>query len=208
MNYNEIESFLTNLKSIMSCKIVVDNKDEIKEIHILSDSSRNSKQISRDIQSVLVSKFNLNIDYKKISIAQIDKNLSLNTEFRLVQRATSFESSDGKICIEIKLQWQNEEFTGQAEGVKSDSNIFRVAVRAALKAVENAVGIRNCFVLEDLKTSVLAEKDVILVAVSFVIDGQEQMFCGSAFVGTDRIETAVKAALDAINRRVAIYYNE
>ena len=59
MDFEEIESFLTNIKSVQSCKIIADSEENITEIHVLSDSSRHSKQIVRDIRTTLLSHFNL-----------------------------------------------------------------------------------------------------------------------------------------------------
>lgn len=205
MNYKEIESFLTNLEPVISCKIIVNENDIIEEIHILSDKSRNTKQVSRDVQSLLAAKYNLTVDYKIISIAQIEKELSKDANFRLKHKSISYESFDGKIKIKIKLQCNEKEFEGETIGIKSESNNYRLAVEAALNSVESAIGSKDSFVLEDLKIIKLAEKDVIIVAVSIIINGEEQLLCGSAFIGTDRMESAVKAALNAINRKIARY---
>lgn len=208
MNYNEIESFITNLKSVLSCKIIYNDNNDIEEIHILSDSSRSTKQVSRDVQSVLVSKFNLNVDYKKISIAQIDKNLSDSTvdeTFRLLHKGISYSSAKGHIQIKVHLKWNDMDIDGEAEGIKTSSNILKLTARATLNAIENAIGAKDCLVLEDLKIIRLIDKDTVIQAITFITKDEEQHLCGSAFINGDKMEAVVKAALDAINRRVIIY---
>ena len=76
MSFEEMEFFLNNIKSVISSKVIMDSNNEISEIHVLSDSSRQSKQIARDIRTALLSKFNTDVDYKIISVAQIDKDIS------------------------------------------------------------------------------------------------------------------------------------
>ena len=51
-----MERDIERLDSIMSCKFVVDG-DEVKEIHIVSNGTRPPKQISRDVQSVLIATY-------------------------------------------------------------------------------------------------------------------------------------------------------
>jgi hypothetical protein len=43
--------------------------DEIREVHVLSRSRRPAKQIVRDVQTVLLTKYNRTIDYRVISVA-------------------------------------------------------------------------------------------------------------------------------------------
>ncbi|HKQ59318.1 MAG TPA: hypothetical protein VJY35_15755, partial [Candidatus Eisenbacteria bacterium] len=43
--------------------------DEIREIHVLTRSKRPPKQIVRDVQTVLLTRFNRSIDYRVVSIA-------------------------------------------------------------------------------------------------------------------------------------------
>lgn len=106
MNYEEVELFLNNIKSVISSKIITDSNDEICEIHVLSDNSRHSKQISRDIRTALLSQFNINVDYKIISIAQIDKNISFNSNFRLQYEGYSSEITSDRIRITTKFSWK------------------------------------------------------------------------------------------------------
>lgn len=55
-DYKIIEDQLEKIQPIMSCRFVLGQAGEIKEIHIVSNGKRSSKQISRDVQSVLIAK--------------------------------------------------------------------------------------------------------------------------------------------------------
>lgn len=65
-----IEKLLTELEGVGSLKIVPDGHGGIDEVHVLSSSSLSAKQIVRNIESALLAEFGLQIDHRKISIAQ------------------------------------------------------------------------------------------------------------------------------------------
>lgn len=66
----KIERLLTELEGVGSLKIVPDGHGGIDEVHVLSASDLSPKQIVRNIESALLAEFGLQIDHRKISIAQ------------------------------------------------------------------------------------------------------------------------------------------
>lgn len=207
MDFKEVESFLNNIKSVMSCKIITDKNDNISEIHILSDSSRHTKQIARDVRSALLSNFNLSVDYKIISVAQIIKNLSLNTNFRLVYDGYTNETTSDRIKLCIKLSWDEKEYTGEAEGIKSEKNILKVAALATLDAIKNAIGL-DCFIVEDIQNYKIAGQEVMITGITYIDRGEENLLTGTSIVVNNKIDSTIKATLNAINRRVCLFFKE
>ena len=65
-----IEKLRAELEGVGSLKIVPDGHGGIDEVHVLSSSSLSPKQIVRNIESALLAEFGLQIDHRKISIAQ------------------------------------------------------------------------------------------------------------------------------------------
>ncbi len=66
-----VEEFLDKIIGVMCSRLVVNESNKITEIHILSDNQRSVKQIIRDVESLLIAKYNIKVDHKIISIAQI-----------------------------------------------------------------------------------------------------------------------------------------
>lgn len=202
MNFNETEEYLSNLKSVISGKIVSSQNNTIEEIHILADSSRNTKQICRDVQSVLITKFDMDIDYKKISIAQVSDKISFENNCRLkiisVKAENSVNTTEAKVVLEI----EDKVFTGEASGIKTHRNTLRMPGEVALMAVEEYIGCSNCLILEDIEIVKLAGKEVVSSAVTLRNGSVEMMLCGTSFVEHSRSEAVVKATLNAINRRI------
>jgi len=207
MDFKEVESFLTNIKSVMSCKIVADSNNNINEIHVLSDNSRHTKQIARDIRSALLSNFNITVDYKIISVAQIIKNLTVNTDFRLVYDGYTNETTSDYIKIRVKLSWDDKEYSGEAEGIKSEKNTLKIAALAAIDAIKNSIGL-DCFISEDIQISKIAGQEVILSAVTHIDRGEENVLIGSSIVVNNKIDSTVKSTLNAINRKICLFFKE
>jgi len=67
----DIERSLKVLNDILFVKIVLSEDRDIKEIHVITKDSSNPKKIIRDIESFLLAKYNIQVDYRKISIAQV-----------------------------------------------------------------------------------------------------------------------------------------
>lgn len=62
------EAAVTSLRGVEAVRILAEG-ETIREIHVLSTSSRPAKQIVRDVQSVLVTRFGREIDYRVVSVA-------------------------------------------------------------------------------------------------------------------------------------------
>ncbi len=207
MEFEEIEYFLANIKSVISCKIITDSNNNITEIHVLSDSSRHSKQIVRDIRTALLSHFNIDIDYKVISVAQINKNISINSDFRLFYAGYTNEITSDRIKISTKLTWDEKEYVGEAEGIKSEKNTLVIAANSTLNAIKKAVDL-DCFIVDDIQSSHVAGRDVMLSAVTYIDHGRENMLIGSAVLQSNKIDSTIKATLNAINRKICLFIKE
>ncbi len=207
MNFEEVEYFLANIKSVLSCKIITDSNNNITEIHVLSDSSRHSKQIVRDIRTALLSHFNLDIDYKIISVAQVNKNISINSDFRLLYVGHTNETYGEKIKIIAKFTWDEKEFIGEAEGLRSEKNTLMVAALATLNAIKKAIEL-ECFIVDDIQTARISGQDVLLSSITYYDRGREILLIGSSIIHNNKIDSTIKATLNAINRKICLFIKE
>ena len=66
-----IEETLRLIPGVLSARVVGDAGDP-SEIHVLAGSERHPKQIARDVESCLAAKFDLVVDHRKISVAQME----------------------------------------------------------------------------------------------------------------------------------------
>lgn len=199
----QIEKYLLKIRSVIGAKIITNDHNEIEEMHIVSDLRRAPKQILRDIEAIMLSEFNMPIDYKKVSIAQV-KGDSIKTDQDPRVRLKSIEYSNlgSSIDVTVTLEKFNEMFSSTKTGIKTTSNVKRLAGIATLKAVEEYLGIYDVFVFEDSKEVSLSNVDVIIVTITSIYHHREELYTGTARVGTDINEAVTRATLDAVNRHI------
>ena len=65
------ETAIKTLRDIDGASIQTDG-DEVREVHVLTRSTRHAKQIVRDVQTLLLTKFNRSIDHRVVSVAYVD----------------------------------------------------------------------------------------------------------------------------------------
>lgn len=204
---SSMEEIINSLPNIISSKIVLDENEQILELHVLSNNNRNPKQISRDIQSALAAKFEVSIDHKKISIAQVAFDQSADNDFRLMIDSINYSTIGNISEIKVVLRKGDILYEGIARGANSTMNTYRLIASATLDCIHNLLNIANTFVVEDIERINLAKKNVITIAVSFITAYQEELLVGSAIIRKNEKESIVKATLDAVNRRIVRFNN-
>lgn len=202
-DYRLMEEDIERIESVLSCRFVIEN-EEIKEIHIVSNGTRTPKQISRDVQSVLIATYDLSIDYKKISIAELPGVVEITKkESRLKIDKISFEDNGKRASIKVGLSDGSNLYETSLTGLNTNRNIDRMLVKAVLDTVEKALDTEDRFILEDVKSINLSSDGVIVVVLVYILDEQERRLCGSSLIGNDHKKAVVKATLDALNRSIS-----
>lgn len=200
MDIEIIEKNIEKIESVVSCKIVLDENDVIEEVHIVSSNLRGAKQIARDIQSVLLATYDIPVDHKKISIAQIADDSLKKPETRLKLLGVYHDTLGTRATVKVTLSNYDSTFENSITGVNTSRNIGRMLVDATLKSVEEACGYEDTFILEDIRTTPISNDKAVVVVVSCLIDGFEKILCGSCIIKNNYEIAVVKATLDAVNR--------
>lgn len=200
---SEIEAAILSLADIASACVVTGKTGDIEEIHILSSAARPPKQIVRDVESALMAKFGMELDHKKISVAQTQSNRNYRftgTRLKFSEVSISLNGAKGEATVRLK---KNEDvFSGTAAGNCSSQNQLRLIASATLYAVEESLGSETNLLLEDLGTILLAGRNVVVVCVNMITQRTDDYLTGSAIVKQDIGQAVVNAALDAVNRRL------
>lgn len=200
MDIEIIERDIEKIESVVSCKIVLDENDIINEIHIVSNNLRGAKQIARDIQSVLLATHNIQVDHKKISIAQIADDSLKKSESRLKLLGVYHDTIGTRATVKVTLSNFENTYENSMSGVNTSRNIGRMLVDATLKTVEEALDYEDNFILEDIRTTPISNDKAVVVVVSCLIDEFERILCGSCLIKNNYEIAVVKATLDAVNR--------
>ena len=195
-----LENQLSQIRGVISAKVVTGEGGVIGEIHILAGSQRAPKQLVRDIESLSLLHFKKRIDYRKISIVQLEgRRISPMSRVRLMTVERDLDA--GSQQWKVTLEYERKELPGEWEGDSSASEA-EGAARATLRALEVIVGPSLGL---DLREAILAPIDGGMVVVSAVsvgtTSGQETLL-GSSFVKENVGEAAARSVLGALNRRL------
>ena len=204
MNYRELEESLTRLDSIDAVRIVNDG-DRIAEVHVIAALDKPAKQVVRDVQSLAMARFGAAIDRRVISVVQISPSDLVPTSTARPAVAEVLETPNGtRTTLSVTLRLNDEEHTGSANGPAVASARLRLIGEAAIAAIEQAYEELPPVALDSIAvTQVGSWHVVVAVIVAAGERGGEQTAVGSAVAGTDEGEAAVKAVLNALNRRLA-----
>jgi len=201
------EQAIKQMKSVMAARINVNNQGEIEEVHILASSGRAPKQIVRDVESLLIAQFNLQIDHKKISVAQVGNEEEEGT-FAIMESTrpqlvgVTLGTVNGMAEVKVELLTGDKHTQGGAQGPSSSHNKLRLFVEATLKALAPLILDKFLFVTEDVRITQLAKQQIALVSITLIASAGEQSLTGCALVRNDDREAVVKATLDAVNRKL------
>ena len=198
---NEIENTICNMEGIEAARIVAD-KDGIQEVHVLSNNSKTTKQLCRDIESAIQAKHGFDIDYRKISIAQLSKEKEKPEIFRPKIQSVNIESSDMKVRVMVNLKCEDKEYEGIASGPASSIGKIRMVAMATLNAVEKIVSESGHFDLEAISVVQLGSNRIVTSCVTLLSPKDEQVFAGSAIIrDQSENEAIVKSVLNSLNRK-------
>ncbi|MPW24855.1 hypothetical protein GC105_03500 [Alkalibaculum sp. M08DMB] len=196
----EIEGFLNKIISVLNSRVVINNENQIIEVHILANNRRSAKQIIRDIQSALIAKFNLRIDHKIISIAQVYEEEENFNAPRLVIKSVEYTSYHMSGKAKVLLEYDGNLYIGESEGVHSSTQANRLVGQATIKAVEFFLNNAMRFIVEEIRILDFVNKQVVISGIYLVDKNTEKLLIGKCVVENDTNSAITKAVLDAVNR--------
>lgn len=197
----QLEKLINSVTGVVSCKVVLDEHGGVAEVHILSGSQRSPKLIVRDVETTCMVQLGMELDHKKISIAQVHDDLVTTSSKRLLLRSINFAMAESQVDVTVELAYGDRVEVGRASGIKTQGNQQRLLGKATLQAMTGFLDDRQVFVLEQVAIQQFAQRDLALVVVTMLGQDKEEMLVGTAFVRGDQREAIVRATLDAVNRR-------
>lgn len=202
---NEIESIIDKVQGVVSGKVICQNND-IAEVHILSNGARSPKQIVRDIESAVLIKTGSELDHKKISVAQLCPkiNAPVNDNMRFMFKRIRYSSDIKNMAVEITIDTKDHSYTSVSSGPNIKSNRLDLAASATLSAINKYINPNGILSITEIKKVYIGGQYAITVAVCLRSNSKEDILLGTAFIKGDDLETAVRATLDAVNRRTTV----
>ncbi len=203
VNFRELEEGLSSLESVDAARIV-NQGPTITEIHIIAASDKPAKQVVRDVQSMAMARYGFSIDRRIVSVVQIrPHDLDLNVTTRAALTRIGETPNGTRTTVEVTLRLGDEENTGTATGPAIASARLRLVGDATIAAIEDTFPMMPPIALDAISVNAVGTRNVV-VAVAVTADdrGGETLNVGSALVDGNIDDAAVKAVLNALNRRL------
>ncbi len=200
MDYRELEETLARLPSVNAVRITGD-RSHITEIHVLASPDKAAKQVVRDVQTLVLARFGIDLDRRVISVVQIGPNGARSDQDRPIIIGINEVPAGPRTTVSVALRWHNQEYTGSATGPAAASARTRLVGEAALRAVEEIVGT-EALALDAVGAPAIGMRRVMVVVVVGTGATGEEVTVGSALSHGDDSEATVRAVLDALNRRI------
>jgi hypothetical protein len=194
---------LNQIRGVYASCVVLDEKREVSEVHIVASTARKPKQIVRDVETILFVKHATKLDYRKISMVQIPDEQLLRIPVARPEIDRVTEELVGSLKrIQVEIRGAGRRAIGEAYEKLDNPSPFKTAARATIDAIKKLVGPSLDFQLEDVQVFGLGAREIVIVVINCLVEDREEIFTGSSFLGTRNIESAVRATLDALNRRI------
>lgn len=199
-----LEGFLRQLRDVIGVRVELGDEDRVAAVRILARAGRNPRQIVRDVQSALLSRFNMEVGADNVSVVQLsdEAEQELSPSYFVLRRVSrSVVGSSGTVTVEMSLGGQAAE--GSASGAVVASVQTRVAAEAALQAVHKLLGVELLYLVD---ARVHETAGVRVAVVMLGLAGEQQgTYVGCARVRLDEAEAVARAAVTALNRHLVWY---
>jgi len=203
VNFRELEENLTRMDSVDAAR-VVNQGSTITELHVIAAAEKPAKQVVRDVQSLAMARFGVNIDHRVISVVQISPHhLEIATGARAALMRVDESPNGTRTTIEVTLRHDDAEHVGSATGPAVISARHRLVAEATINAIEQTFPSMPPIALDAISITPVGQNNVVVaVVVSAGTRGSEDINVGSAVVLNDPDDASVKAVLNALNRRL------
>ena len=206
----DVEAELCRLPDVAAARIVADQAGRPIEVHVLAGSGKHAKQVVRDIQSVALASFGLDIDRRIISVVQLGPD---GSEVEVVDRPTSTtrpriaalesQSSGPRSTVRVMLALGDDEAGGFAEGTVAAAARPRLVADATLDALKQLEPAAERLDVDAAQQLSVGDHHIVVVTLVYADPPHQQRLVGSAIVSQSVDDAIVRAVLDATNRRLS-----
>jgi len=204
----DVEVELCRLPDIVAVRIVGDSMDRPVEVHVLAHTGKHAKQVVRDVQSVALASFGLDVDRRIVSVVQLSPDeeetaaaFAPTVVVRPRIMAVDSHVSGSRITVRVSLRVGDDEATGYSEGSIAAATRARLVAAATIDALEQLGRIQGVDIEAAEKVRVGVDEVAVVTLVS-VNPPYELRLCGSALVRQHPDDAMVRAVLDGVNRRL------
>jgi hypothetical protein len=217
----EFEAALRAVPGIREASVRTSPDAHPIEVHVVAGGMKPAKQVVRDVQSIAMAQFDLDIDHRIVSVVQIpdpadpvealdvgeteDDEVAASVDESQPRPALTSITTERKgtdALVSVTLGIGGAAYSGTADGPASSVHRARIVATATLAALTELLGIDAHVESSQLLEIGLREVAVTTLALDIPRLG-EQLLCGSALVRGDIEDAVARSVLAAVNRRLA-----
>ena len=216
----ELEDSLRHIPGVKAASVVTGPDAVPTEVHVLAAPGKAAKQVVRDVQSLALARFDIDIDHRIVSVVQMGDDevqtvdltsgpagtdLSAQEASDPVVRpaiaAITVRSGHGETEASVTLAISESLFEGKSRGPAGQSHRARLIAAATLDAVSELLG-QPCEV-ESAAIVATGSREIALSVLTVMVPRTgEQVLTGAAVVRGDEADAVVRSVLAALNRQL------
>ncbi len=208
----ELEDLLRQIPGVRAASVVTGPDAAPTEVHILASPGKPAKQVVRDVQSLAMARYDIDIDHRIVSVVQIgedraevsagsDAGESRDSAARPAIAAIMVRSGRGLTEAAVTLTVGDQPFEGKADGPAGQTHRARIVAMATLDALGELLG-RDCEV-ESAAVLSNGSREIALSVVTMVVPRLgEHVLTGCAVVRGDDADAVARSVLSALNRQL------
>jgi len=211
----ELEDSLRQIPGITAASVVTGPDAVPTEVHVLAAPGKPAKQVVRDVQSMALARYDIDIDHRIVSVVQIadeavngvpavadpQTNDDTDTAIRPAIAAIMVRSGSGITEASVTLAATDQLFEGKAAGPVGHSHRSRIVAVATLDALGDLLG-QTCEVESASVVSTGTRELAVSVLTLMVPRSGEQVLTGCALVRGDEADAVARSVLSALNRQL------
>ncbi len=223
----EAEKLLLSLTGVVSARLVTRPGGEVDEVHLLTTDEVTAKQTVRNVESALLAHLGLEVDHRKISVAQTRERPAPQPEAdpvrslperavvsvdRLLFYGHQVETERShRSRHRVEIEWKGERYSGSAIAADLPRTRLEAVSKATLEAVTSALSSEVeagsdargvALALDGVKVVDAFDRKFVLVAVNAMSGRDITPLAGAAAVEVSTDRAAILATLQATDRWV------
>jgi hypothetical protein len=201
-----MESAINKIRGVYAAQVVI-GEDNVEEIHVIASPMRKPKQVVRDIESMLLVNFGVRVDYRRISLVQMQEERLFQAEGR--PRLVTVRCVEGpNRRAEVELEKDGHLFVGSAHSAGTDVDVVNLVCTATIEAMEQVLGERVTYHINAVEQITVSQMPAVVVAVMLDFGTSQEILFGICHVHKEIADAAARATLNAVNRRLLILKQE
>lgn len=195
-----IREALLGLQGVMAARVLLDENGQVDKIEAVVLKGRPPKDVVRDIETLLAVRFDVRVDYRKISLSFDDVLVGGGTRLKI--RGIHMREHERTADVKVELESGEECHSGAASGPLSVQNRWRLLATATLAALESYLQQSGRFSLDYAGIVDIGGSRAAVTVLEVIGKSREEVLAGSSLVKSDEAEAVVRSVLDAVNRRL------